>query len=285
MPSERGSSSRSAIPPASRSHSVDECSLPPPGDSNGSRGPKYKNSQEGPIYSKRRTLYGLNWAKKDVVSSGEVVVCEGYTDVIGFFLAGLPRAVATCGTALGEEHFRLLRNFAKRVVLAYDADAAGQAGASRVYEWERHHEVDVAVAALPPGSDPAQLAADDPEGLRKAVSEAKPFLRFRIERVLQAADLSTVEGRAKAAELSMAMIAEHPSELVRDRYLMEVADRTRQEPSALRALAVPARGQLGEGIGYGALTGATTYASLAAAARGGAPTSGPRSSSATCSQP
>jgi DNA primase len=138
-------------------------------------GPKYKNSPEGPIYSKRRTLYGLNWAKKDIVNRGEVVVCEGYTDVIAFFQAGLPCAVATCGTALGEEHFRLLRNFAKRVVLAYDADAAGQSGANRVYEWERHHEVDVAVAALPAGADPADLVRTDPEQLRGAVAEAQPF--------------------------------------------------------------------------------------------------------------
>ena len=87
--------------------------------------PKYKNSQESPIYSKRRTLYALNWAKQGVIAQGEVVVCEGYTDVIGCFQAGVPWAVATCGTALAEEHFTLLRNFAKRIVLAYDADAAG----------------------------------------------------------------------------------------------------------------------------------------------------------------
>ncbi len=200
-------------------------------------GPKYKNSQDGPIYSKRRTLYGLNWAKRDVIENGEVIVCEGYTDVIAFFVAGMPRAVATCGTALGEEHFRLLRNFARRVVLAYDADAAGQEGAGRVYEWERHHEVDVAVAALPPGADPADLARDDPEALRRAIADAQPFLAFRVDRVLAAADLRSAEGRAKAAEAALAVIAEHPNELVRDQYLMLVADRCRLEPDALRALA------------------------------------------------
>ena len=155
-----------------------------PGATTGPVGPKYKNSQDGPIYSKRRTLYGLNWAKHDVIQTGEVIVCEGYTDVIAFFVAGMPRAVATCGTALGEEHFRLLRNFARRVVLAYDADAAGQEGAGRVYEWERHHEVDVAVAALPPGADPADLARTDPDALRAAIAEAQPFLAFRVDRVL-----------------------------------------------------------------------------------------------------
>ena len=124
--------------------------------------PKYKNSQESPIYSKRRTLYALNWAKQGVIAQGEVVVCEGYTDVIGCFQAGVPWAVATCGTALAEEHFTLLRNFAKRIVLAYDADAAGQSATSRVYEWERKHEVDVVVADLPGGSDPGDLARTDP---------------------------------------------------------------------------------------------------------------------------
>jgi DNA primase len=196
--------------------------------------PKYKNSQESPIYSKRRTLYGLNWAKKDVIASGEVVVCEGYTDVIGCFQVGIPRAVATCGTALAEDHFRLLRNFAKRIVLAYDADAAGQAGANRVYEWERHHEVDVAVAALPPGSDPGDLARTDPEALRRAIADAQPFLAFRVERVLQGADLSGPEGRAKAGEAALAVVAEHPSELVRDQYVMLVADRCRLDHSRLR---------------------------------------------------
>jgi DNA primase len=200
-------------------------------------GPKYKNSQDGPIYSKRRTLYGLNWAKHDVIETGEVIVCEGYTDVIAFFLAGMPRAVATCGTALGEDHFRLLRNFARRVVLAYDADAAGQEGAGRVYEWERHHEVDVAVAALPLGADPADLARDNPDALRAAIADAQPFLAFRVERVLASADLRSAEGRAKAAEAAIAVVAEHPNELVRDQYLMLVADRCRLEPDALRALA------------------------------------------------
>ncbi len=198
--------------------------------------PKYKNSQETAIYSKRRVLYGLNWAKADIVASGEVIVCEGYTDVIGLFSVGLPRAVATCGTALGEEHFRLLRNFATgRMVLAYDADAAGAAGANRVYEWERQHQVDVAVAALPAGSDPGELARTDPDALRAAIADAKPFLAFRLARIFEAADLRSIEGRAKTADMALASVLEHPSELVRDQYLMEVADRCRMEPGALRS--------------------------------------------------
>ena len=196
---------------------------------------KYKNSPETPIYSKRRTLYALNFAKDNIIKSGEIIVCEGYTDVIAFFGAGMPRAVATCGTALGEEHFRLMRNFAKRIVLAYDADAAGQSAAASVYQWERQHEVDVAVAKLPKGSDPAELAQRDPEALRQAIAGAVPFLRFRLDRVFEGANLSTAEGRARAAELAMDVLAEHPSELVRDGYMVEVADRLRIELSTVRS--------------------------------------------------
>jgi len=195
---------------------------------------KYKNSTETPIYSKRRTLYALNWAKQDIIKSGEVVVCEGYTDVVGFFEAGIPRAVATCGTALAEEHVRLLKNFATRVVLAFDADGAGQSAAGRFYEWERKLEIDVAVAALPPGSDPADLARSDPAALKAAVEGAKPFLQFRLERILDAADLSTPEGRARGVDHALDAVAEHPDDLVRDQYVMQVAERCRLEPGAVR---------------------------------------------------
>jgi DNA primase len=195
---------------------------------------KYKNSTETPIYSKRRTLYALNWAKQDIIKSGEVVVCEGYTDVIGLFEAGVERAVATCGTALAEEHVKLLRNFASRVVLAFDADGAGQSAAGRFYEWERRLEIDVAVAALPLGSDPGEMARSDPEGLRAAIEGAKPFLRFRVERILDGAELTSPEGRAKAADAALAAVAEHPDNLVRDQYVMQVAERCHLEPLLLR---------------------------------------------------
>ncbi len=201
----------------------------------GTEGPKYKNSPETPIYSKRRTLYGLNWAKGEVVESGEAIVCEGYTDVIALFGIGLRRAVATCGTALGEDHFQILRRFARRVVLAYDADTAGQTAADRVYEWERRHELDVAVANLPSGTDPAEMARADPDGLRAAIAEAKPFLAFRLERALSEADLRSPEGRARAAEGALIVVAEHPSDLVRDQYVMNVADRCRIGPDQLRS--------------------------------------------------
>ncbi|MDQ3146601.1 MAG: DNA primase, partial [Actinomycetota bacterium] len=114
----------------------------------GGDGPKYKNSPSTKLYDKSEVLYGLHWAKADIVASKEVVVCEGYTDVIGLALAGVPRAVGVCGTALTDRHVATLRNFARRIVLAFDADGAGQSAADRFYEWERRYEIDVAVAAL-----------------------------------------------------------------------------------------------------------------------------------------
>jgi DNA primase len=223
----------------------------------GSEAPnKYKNTEETAVYKKSRVLYGLNWAKKAVVDAGEVVVCEGYTDVIGFHRAGVPQAVATCGTALAEGHVRLLTNFAHRVVLAYDADNAGLAAAERFYEWERKYEVDVAVAALPKGLDPADLSRRDPEALRAAVSGARPFLAFRLDRVLERADLRSIEGRARTAARAMEVVSEHPSEIVRDQYLMVVADRCRVDPQQLRSGAWKSWGNGAGGAAAGAV-GAT----------------------------
>ena len=200
----------------------------------GADGAKYKNSVDSAIYGKSKLLYGLNWAKADIVRADEAIVCEGYTDVIGFAKAEVPRAVATCGTALTEDHFRLLRSFARRVVLAFDADAAGQNAAARVYAWERAYDLDVAVAVMPGGADPADLAQTDPAALVAAVADAQPFLKFRLDRVLGGARFDTPEQRVRAAEAAMAVVSEHPSEMVRDQYLLEVAARCRVDPEQLR---------------------------------------------------
>jgi DNA primase len=199
-------------------------------------GPKYRNSPESPIYQKRSTLYGLNWAKASIVQHHEAIICEGYTDVIGFAKIGIARAIATCGTALTEDHFRLLAHFAKRVVLCFDQDTAGQNAAGRLYEWERRHELELFVAALPEGSDPGELAETDPAALTAAIEAARPFLAFRVERALAAQDLSHPEGRSRAAEAALRAVAEHPSDLVRDQYLIDIADRTHADPGRLRDL-------------------------------------------------
>mgnify|MGYP006269497191 FL=1 len=184
---------------------------------------KYKNSPETPIYSKSRTLYGLNWAKADIVKEDQVIICEGYTDVIGFHRAGITRAVATCGTALTEEHVRILKRFANRVVLAFDADAAGQGAAERFYEWEAKYEVSVAVAQFPKGQDPGELSQSNPEALRRAVDDAQPFLGFRLQRVLDANPTRTPEERARTAERAVSVINEHPDVNVRKIYAGQVA--------------------------------------------------------------
>jgi DNA primase len=211
----------------------------------GAQGPKYKNSPETKLYDKSKVLYALNWHKGSIVAADEVIVCEGYTDVIGFAQAGLDRAVATCGTALTEEHVRLMKRFAHRVVLAFDADAAGQAAAERFYEWERAHELEVYVADFPQGVDPGELAQKDPARLTAAIEGAKPFLRFRFDRVLGRAALDEPEGRARAAKAALEVIGEHPDVLVRDQYLMELSDRCRIDVDRLRTLADagPAAGQ------------------------------------------
>jgi len=184
---------------------------------------KYKNSSETPIYTKSKTLYGLNWAKGDIVNANQVIVCEGYTDVIGFHQAGLPRAVATCGTAFTEEHVRLLKRYASRVVLAFDADAAGQGAAERFYEWEEKYQVEVSVAAFPGGKDPGEMAQHDPEGLAAAVDDAKPFLGFRLGRVVDGQAPQSPEAIARLAETAMTVVNEHPNVNIRKLYAGEVA--------------------------------------------------------------
>ncbi len=223
----------------------------------GGRDPKYKNSPETPLYRKKEVLYGLSWARDHVIRHGTAVLCEGYTDVIAFHRAGVETAVATCGTMATEDHVRRLKAFgATRLVLGYDADAAGQGAAARFHAWERAHDLDIRVVALPPGADPADLARENPEALKLAVEEAVPFLSFRLRRVWAGADLRTNEGRARAAEEAVGMVGQHPDPLVRDAYLMEVADRTRIQPDRLRGMSPAASGH-----------GAATPSRLGSAAR------------------
>ena len=225
---------------------------------------KYKNSSETAIYAKSRTLYGVNWAKNDIVKADTVVVCEGYTDVIGFHRSGVGIAVATCGTALTEDHVRLLKRFATKVVLAFDADAAGQGAAARFYEWEKRYDVQVSVARFAQGKDPGDLASSNPESLREAVTAATPFLGFRVKRALDAGTITTPEGRARTAESAITIINEHPDINVRRLYASEVAVFTNLSAqdlvrmverggNARVVVATPVR-QQAEGAGFVALT-------------------------------
>ncbi len=198
---------------------------------------KYKNSAETYIYAKSKTLYGLHGAKGDIVAADQVIVCEGYTDVIGFHRAGVKRAVATCGTALTEEHVRMLKRFASRVVLAFDADAAGQGAAEKFYEWEQKYQVQVSVAAFPKGQDPGELSMTNPEALAAAVDTALPFLGFRLQRVMSGRALHSPEERARLAEQAMAVVNEHPDTNVRKLYAGQVASHTGLPVNDLVAIA------------------------------------------------
>ena len=205
----------------------------------GADGPKYLNtSADAKTYDKSKVLYGLHEHRRQIVKEAQAVVCEGYTDVIGCAEAGIELAVATCGTALTEEHVRLLKRFsADKLVLAFDADAAGAAAAGRVYAWERKFELEVLVADLPAGRDPGDLARSAPDELHRAVEKAVPLLQFRVDRALVGADLSTIESRARSAERAVTVVNEHPDPMVRDPHVMKIAGQCRVDPDHLRRFA------------------------------------------------
>src|SRR4029077_5198773 len=129
-----------------------------------------------------------------------------------------------------------LQSFARGVVLAFDADAAGHADEGRVEGWARRFGLDVSVAPMPRGSGAADRARTDPDVLREAIANAVPLLGFRVARVLEAGRLTTPEGRTRAAAAALEGIREHPNELVRDQYVMQVAARCQQDPDRLRAV-------------------------------------------------
>ncbi len=205
-------------------------------------GPKYLNSAESPIYHKSRLLYGLNWAKSEIVRKDTAVVVEGYTDVIAMHQAGMPVAVATCGTALGEEHLDLLRRFSERVVFAFDADEAGVGAALRGFDRSVPGDLDLRVAALPDGKDPADVVADgEIERLRLAVEESQPLLKVRIESEVSKFNLDEPEGRGKAVRAAVGVIALHPDPVVRNEYAGLVSRLTGVDAAVVRDSMRPAR--------------------------------------------
>jgi DNA primase len=197
-------------------------------------GPKYLNSPETPIYRKSNLLYGLNWAKGAIVREGEAVVVEGYTDVIALHLADHPVAVASCGTALGDEHLDLLRRFSEKVVLAFDGDAAGANAALRGFDLAVPADIDLRVTVFPDGKDPADLVSDGRiADVRKAIAESLPLLRFRLDAELEKYNLSEPEGRGRAVRAVGALIATHPDAVTRREYAVLVARRTGVERSLI----------------------------------------------------
>ena len=195
-------------------------------------GPKYLNTSETPLYKKSELLYGLNRARSAISREGRAVVVEGYTDVIAFHLVEMPLAVATCGTALGEGHFDLLRRFAPRIVLAFDADAAGAGAAIRGDELRITSDLglDLRVAEIPTGRDPADLVQDGRGSLlREAVDRSTPITEFRINRVLARHNLGEREARTRAMREAAGLIARHPDEADRFQHAFHVATLTRMD--------------------------------------------------------
>ena len=132
-----------------------------PTDPRAAESAKYLNSAESPIYRKNEILYNMNRARGAVAKTGEVFVVEGYTDVIAFAQAGIENTVATCGTALGEAHFRLMSRFAQRAVLSFDSDEAGARAAERAYAFQEQYPVQAVVMIMPQGLDPADFVAKE----------------------------------------------------------------------------------------------------------------------------
>lgn len=198
--------------------------------------PKYRNTQDTPLYHKRRTLYNLDRARATFLRERVAVVCEGYTDVIALDALGIA-AVATCGTALTEDHFQILRRFAPRVVVLFDGDEAGLRAAEAVAQLAGAVDVDLEIATLPDGLDPADAVRSDPQLVRSSLADATPAVRFRLERLLARADLATVEGRSRAAHEGLAVVAAVKDPLVRSQYLALLADRTGFAVQQLASLA------------------------------------------------
>jgi DNA primase len=217
--------------------------------------PKYINSSESPVYRKSDTLYALNWARAEIQRQDLALVVEGYMDVIGLHRAGVTTAVATCGTALTEEHFRQLEHFSRRVVLALDADQAGFAAADRARELAEEVGIrEVGVLPLPPGQDPADLASRGAEAVQEALAGTKTAVEFQIEHLLRGADTSTPEGQVDAYRRTFPLLARLPDRFLRFSYIRDIvapavrlpADRIEQDLDARMAeapgaTAAPAR--------------------------------------------
>ncbi len=187
---------------------------------------KYVNSADSVVYHKAQILFGLDRARREISESHPAVVVEGYTDVIAMHQAGIKTAVATCGTALGDGHFDLLRRFGEKVVLAFDSDEAGSKAALRGDELESPFrlDLDLRVAVMPDGLDPADLVQEDRGAeLVTAVEGARPLLERRIEHEVSRHDLSGPEGRARALHAAAAQVRRVNDQIARREYSRFVA--------------------------------------------------------------
>ena len=200
-------------------------------DDDSDQGPKYLNTPETPLYKKSQVLYGLDLAKKEIARKRQAVIVEGYTDVMAAHLAGVTTAVATCGTAFGEEHIRILRRllmdddaFKGEVIFTFDGDAAGQKAALRAFDDDQKFVAQTFVAVEPNGKDPCELRqAEGDVAVRDLIARRVPLFQFAIKTALKDFDLSTAEGRVNALKAAAPMVAKIRDASLRPEYARSLA--------------------------------------------------------------
>ncbi|MEV5331505.1 DNA primase [Streptomyces werraensis] len=176
-------------------------------------GPKYLNTPDTAIYRKSQVLYGIDLAKKDIAKSSRAVVVEGYTDVMACHLAGVTTAIATCGTAFGTDHIKILRrllmdNGSARVIFTFDGDAAGQKAALRAFEDDQKFAAETYIAVAPDGMDPCDLRlAKGDEAVADLVEPRTPLFEFALRQIVGRYDLDTPAGRAAALDEAAPVVA------------------------------------------------------------------------------
>jgi DNA primase len=193
---------------------------------------KYLNTSETPIYRKTSVLYGLDLAKRAIASQRQVVIVEGYTDVMACHLAGVTTAVATCGTAFGVDHIKTLRRILRdeaggtpaRTVFTFDGDAAGQKAAMRAFEEDQRWASQSYVAVADAGLDPCELRQrSGDEAVRGLIADAVPMFEFAVRTTLARFDLATAEGRVQAMRAVAPMVAAIRDQALRPEYTRTVA--------------------------------------------------------------
>ncbi len=194
-------------------------------------GPKYLNTPETPIYKKSQVLYGLDRAKKEIAKKRQVVIVEGYTDVMAAHLAGIPTAVATCGTAFGPDHIRILRRllmdddaFRGEVIFTFDGDAAGQKAALRAFNDDQKFVTQTFVAVEPSGLDPAELRLEKGDlALRDLIARRVPLFEFAIRTELNQHNLGSAEGRVNALNAAAPIVGQIRDKSLRPEYVRLLA--------------------------------------------------------------
>ena len=192
---------------------------------------KYVNTPETPLYKKSAVLFGIDLAKRDIARGHQAVVVEGYTDVMAMHLAGVTTAVASCGTAFGDEHLSMLRRlmmddkfFKGELIYVFDGDAAGQAAALKAFAGEQNLAGQSFVAVADDGMDPCdlRLKAGD-TALRDLVARRTPLFEFAIRTALAEHDLDSAEGRVAALRRCVPMVAQIKDPTLRDEYARQLA--------------------------------------------------------------